>query len=106
LHEGISVSLMEAMAHGLPAVGTNTGGIPELLGGGAGVIVDEKNAEALADAIEKLIVDACHRQSMAAAGRERIRESFDVRSIAAKLLLCIEGQAKPEQLAGIGRREK
>ena len=33
-HEGIPVSLIEAMAHGLPVISTQTGGIPELVTGG------------------------------------------------------------------------
>ena len=50
LHEGIPVSLMEAMAHGVPVVSTTTGGIPELLADGAGILVPPENPQALADA--------------------------------------------------------
>ena len=39
LHEGIPVCLMEAMAYGVPVISTATGGIPELLRDGAGIIV-------------------------------------------------------------------
>lgn len=57
LHEGIPVSLMEAMANSLPAVSTNTGGIYELLGKTHGLLLPEKSPEALADAAERLITD-------------------------------------------------
>ena len=36
-HEGIPFALMEAMAYAIPVVATETGGIPELIGGGAGL---------------------------------------------------------------------
>ncbi len=42
-YEGIPVSLIEAMSYKIPVVSTNTGGIPELLEGGAGIIVEQKN---------------------------------------------------------------
>lgn len=57
LHEGIPVSLMEAMANALPAVSTDTGGIYELLGKTHGLLLPEKSPEALADAAERLITD-------------------------------------------------
>ena len=50
-HEGLSVALVEAMAHGTPAIATRTGGLPELLGGGAGVLVQPGDAPKLADAL-------------------------------------------------------
>jgi len=57
-YEGAPTSLMEAMAAGFPIVATNTGGIPELIKKGKnGILVEEKNSEALAGAIAKLIND-------------------------------------------------
>ena len=53
--EGIPVSLMEAMAYKLPVISTNTGGIPELLENGAGIIVKEKDSKELAAAMKCLI---------------------------------------------------
>ncbi|MFQ9801558.1 MAG: glycosyltransferase [Clostridia bacterium] len=41
-HEGIPVSLMEAMAYEIPVISTNTGGIPELLSKGAGIMIEQK----------------------------------------------------------------
>ena len=49
-HEGLSVALVEVMAHGTPAIATRTGGLPELLGGAAGVLVQPGDAP-LADAL-------------------------------------------------------
>ncbi len=63
--EGTSTSIMEAMAAGLPVVATNIGGNPYLIKEGEnGVLVEEKNSEALAKAVIKLISDENLRQKM------------------------------------------
>lgn len=78
LHEGISVALMEAMAHGVPTIATRVGGGPELLDGGAGILVPPSDAGALADALEVLLGSATLRAEIAQAGRRRIEEQFDI----------------------------
>jgi glycosyltransferase involved in cell wall biosynthesis len=84
-HEGIPVSLLEAMSVGVPAIGTETGGIPALLDDGAGLLVPERDAAALADALERVLTDDDLRAQLAAAGRRRVEERFDVDVIAAEL---------------------
>lgn len=84
-HEGIPVSLLEAMSVGVPAIGTETGGIPDLLGDGAGLLVPERDAAALAEALERLLTDRELRSRLVAAGRERVEERFDVDTVAAEL---------------------
>ena len=86
LHEGIPGSLMEAMAHGIPVVSTDTGGIPELLRDGAGTLVAPRDATGLADAVERLICDADLRWRHAEAGRRRIQEEFAPEGIVSQLL--------------------
>jgi glycosyltransferase involved in cell wall biosynthesis len=76
--EGIPVALMEAMAYGIPVVSTTTGGIPELLHGGAGVLVPPASPPDLAEAIGRLINDRDLRVAVGAQGRARVREQFDV----------------------------
>lgn len=78
LHEGLSVALIEAMAHGVPTIATRTGGLPELLDGGAGVLVPPADAGALADALERVLGSATLRAELARAGRRRIEEEFDI----------------------------
>lgn len=56
VHEGVPVSLMEAMAHGMPVISTTTGSIPELLGDDLQCTVLDKDAAALAVIIEELAV--------------------------------------------------
>lgn len=76
LIEGIPVSLMEAMSYGVPVVATAVGGVPELLGGGCGIIVPPRNAEALADGIASILQDDVLRSRLAQAGRQRIEEEY------------------------------
>lgn len=93
LHEGIPVSLMEAMAHGVAVVATRTGGIPELLHDGAGVMVPEKDAAALAEAIERLVRDHDLRARIGRAGRQRIEDHFSVGRTVSRFLLLMQTHA-------------
>ena len=83
--EGIPVSLIEALAHGLPAVGTEAGGTPELLGGGAGLLVAPGDPEAIADALARLVDDRALRAELADRGRKRVEEEFSADRVAAAL---------------------
>ncbi len=78
-HEGIPVALMEAMAHGIPVVSTETGGIPELLKDGAGLLVPPESPEELAGAIAQLMSNRDLRISLSQKGYERISEDFNLR---------------------------
>jgi glycosyltransferase involved in cell wall biosynthesis len=84
-HEGIPVSLMEAMAAGVPVVATDSGGTSELVGRGAGLLVPVGDVDALADALRRIVSDRSLRLSASEGGRRRVAESFDVDVIAAEL---------------------
>jgi colanic acid/amylovoran biosynthesis glycosyltransferase len=77
-HEGIPVSLMEAMSYGIPVIATDTGGIPELLGNDAGILVPPTGSVALAGAIECLAKNIVLREHLGTAGRKRIMDEFAV----------------------------
>jgi glycosyltransferase involved in cell wall biosynthesis len=84
LWEGLPIALLEAMAAGLPAVGTRVAGIEEvILDGVTGRLVPSKNPAALADALIDLLSSPEKRGAMGAAGRSRLSE-FDARPIALK----------------------
>lgn len=85
-HEGIPVSLMEAMAYAIPVIATETGGIPELIGAGVGVLVPPANPKALAHALSKLAASADLRRSLGLAGRKRVQESFEVTRTVSELI--------------------
>lgn len=76
--EGIPVSIMEAMAAGLPVVATHHSAIPELVDGGvSGLLVRERDPEALAAALGRLVGDPALRAVMGRAGRARVLAEFD-----------------------------
>ncbi len=78
--EGIPVFLIEAMAAGLPVITTANGGIGELAGDGAGLIVPEGDAPALSAAMIRLAQDSAERARLAQAGRNRVRAAFEIGS--------------------------
>jgi len=84
--EGLPVSLVEAMDAGVPVISTRVGAIPELLDGGAGMLVDGGDAPALADGLESLARDPRLRARLAAEGQRRVRTQFDVTRVAAALV--------------------
>jgi glycosyltransferase involved in cell wall biosynthesis len=82
--EGVPVSLIEAMAAGVPVVSTRCGSIPELVTEGSGLLVPPADPPSLSGAIESLR-DPELRRRLSLAGRERVEREFDVDRIAAKL---------------------
>ena len=83
--EGIPVALLEAMSHGVPVVATSVGGIPELLGDGAGLLVAPRDPVALAHALARLDVEDELRTQLAQRGRERVESQFEVTSVVREL---------------------
>jgi len=62
-HEGTPAALLEAMACGLPCIATRVGGIPALLGE-AGILVERRDPDAIADAVEGLAGDPGARRTL------------------------------------------
>jgi glycosyltransferase involved in cell wall biosynthesis len=76
--EGSSRIAMEYMASGIPVVATRVGGIPELVEDGkTALLVEPGNAQALADAIGRLIDSADLRASLGKHGRDRAERLFN-----------------------------
>jgi glycosyltransferase involved in cell wall biosynthesis len=82
--EGLSNALLEAMAAGVPVIGTDTGGIPEAIGD-TGFLVPERDWSALASRITQLLTDSQLRERMGAAARARVVSHFDLHAQAARL---------------------
>lgn len=89
--EGIPVFLIEAMAAGLPVITTANGGIAELAGAGAGMIVPEGDAPALAAAMIRLARDGAERARLAQAGRARVLAEFEISTNMQRLRALMRG---------------
>lgn len=77
LGEGISNTLLEAMATGLPLIATRVGGNPELIDEGRnGLLIPPAEPEALARAIAAYAADAVLMRRHGAAGRAKVMERF------------------------------
>lgn len=78
--DGFPNVLAEAMAMGVPVVSTRISGIPEMIDDGVhGLLVRSRDAHALADALERILLDATLHRRLAAQGRQHICERFDSR---------------------------
>ena len=79
LAEGISNTILEAMASGLPVVATDVGGNSELVEAGrTGFLVPRADPEAMADAIRIYVDDPELRRDHGARGRERCEREFSI----------------------------
>jgi glycosyltransferase involved in cell wall biosynthesis len=77
LDEGTSVSLLEAMAAGLPCVATRVGGTPAVVREGeTGLLVPPHNEVALAQAMLRLARDPAVRERMGRQARRRFEERY------------------------------
>lgn len=82
LAEGISNTILEAMATGLPVIATDVGGNAELVTSGqTGSIVPAANPEALAEAILSMAQDPGAANRMGAAGRADVERRFSLQSM-------------------------
>lgn len=72
--EGYGMAYTEAIAHGLPVIGTNAGAIPEAVPAGAGVLVTPDDVGEFAQALRRVIDHAEERRRLAAAARGAARQ--------------------------------
>jgi glycosyltransferase involved in cell wall biosynthesis len=77
--EGVPVSIMEAMACGIPVVATFVGGVAELVENEiSGLLVFPSDIEGLSNAIEKYLYDSNLRQSIIQKAREKIIAEYNI----------------------------
>lgn len=67
--------LVEAMAAGVPVIGSSSGAIPEVIGD-AGIVVPEGDAAALAEAIDRVVGDPALGSELSRRGRARVAEYY------------------------------
>jgi glycosyltransferase involved in cell wall biosynthesis len=84
LSEGISLTLLEAMAAGVPIAATDVGGTPEVVEHGVtGLLVKPQDPGALAEAMLTILQDRDVAERMGNAGRNRVERHFSVQQMAA-----------------------
>ena len=75
--DGLPNVLMEAQAFGVPVLSTDVSGIPELvIDGETGLLVPQRDPQALAAALRRLLGDEALRRRLGEAGAARVREKF------------------------------
>jgi glycosyltransferase involved in cell wall biosynthesis len=92
LHEGIPLSVLEAMALERPVVAPRVGGLPEIVASDReGLLVTTRSPLDFADACCRLIDDPGRRDAMGRAARERVQSSFSDARMAAEYLARYRG---------------
>lgn len=89
--EAMPLSVLEAMASGLPVVATDVGDVPRLvLDGRTGFVVPPRNPTSLAGALERLLRDPQRASRMGKAGRDRVAERFSSAATVREMSLLYE----------------
>ncbi len=83
LHEGIPMSVLEAMAHSLPAIAPRVGGLTEIISDGVdGFLVEGRNPLDFVDRCHTLVADGARRAAMGAKAREKMECFFSHHAMA------------------------
>lgn len=95
--EGLSITLLESMGHGLPVVATRVGGNPEVVvDGETGFLVPPDRMGVFADRVVELLLDPAMRADMGRAGRTRVRREFTLERAARRYLRLYRAQLDRE----------
>jgi sugar transferase (PEP-CTERM/EpsH1 system associated) len=93
--EGTPVTMLEAMASGLPVVSTAVGGIPDLVAEGAsGALVPPGDPQRLAEALAAYVLDEERTRRHGAAGRARIEQKYSVTAMLSAYVDLYDGLRK------------
>lgn len=88
--EGVPNVVLEAMAHGVPVVATQVGGVPEVLNNKRGILVEPTNFEELVAATKKLILNPDLRRTFGEEGRNFTAHDRSLESLQARLFSIYE----------------
>jgi glycosyltransferase involved in cell wall biosynthesis len=95
-HEGLPISILEAMRAGLPILASNVGGVPEVITHGEnGLLVDRDDESSLIENINLLLRDSSLRARMGAIARKRFECGFLVEDMVQKTFSVYESVIRP-----------
>jgi glycosyltransferase involved in cell wall biosynthesis len=93
--EGLSLALIEAMAHGIALVGTRIGGNPEVIEHNVnGLLVGPNEPYELASAIEQLVNDKGKKEKMAIQGRKIFEKKFSAQIMIGNIEMLYDGYSR------------
>jgi glycosyltransferase involved in cell wall biosynthesis len=85
-HEGLPVSIIEAMSYGLPVIVTRVGGIPEMVvANETGLLVEPRDVGGLLDAMRELASDPERRRRFGQAARKKAEENYSLPVLCARM---------------------
>ena len=85
--EGLNISVLEAMAHAKPVIGTNVRGICDIVSDNeTGILVPPHNVEVLADSIVKLVEEGPVARTMGLKARQRVENEYSVQEMVSKVV--------------------
>ena len=100
LSDAFPLTVVEAMAAGLPIVASAVGGVPEAVAHGTtGLLVKPNSADALASGLCRLLEDSSMRGRMAVAARNRALELFSWKAIAKQVARVHGAKSSDDRLA-------
>ena len=89
--EAFGLYVIEALAAGVPVVQPRHGAFPELLEAtGGGRLCEPGSPEALADALESLLLDPARCRAIGAAGQAAVRANFSAEAMASRMIQCFQ----------------
>jgi glycosyltransferase involved in cell wall biosynthesis len=97
-HEGFAVAPIEAMAAGLPVVAADAPGVEDLFPDGersGGIVVPSGDADALAEALGRLVGDVATCRELGAKARERAEDRYSLEAVGVQLRTFLLGPASP-----------